>query len=268
MLPPLIERLVAPLQELLALEEEIGGNAQLLQGRAVGCPPAAELLGEIEALAYTHAAALRERLQSDSLAGQQAVRDDDACDSFINTHPASTALRDAYALLQRAIVGYATVEPIAHRTADSWVVADAGTTSHIARDHTQAYVRAAGHTLALLHDVAIGELEAEGMCCQCTCIACGLGVCVCAVAGRAIFAEPWLAAKPPVAEHGVPLHIPCPGSAADAVLRKGDTVLSVEGKTIETIPHLQQALRGGASPIPERDAGTPVSMTVRRGARS
>ena len=265
MLPPPIERLIVPLQELLALEEEITAASPSLRERARGFAPAVEVTDEIEALACQHARALRERLQEQAPATPAPCVSEPRENTYTDAHPASTALRDAYALVQRAVIGYSAMAPIAHRARDSWVMADAGTTSHIARDHLQDYVQVAGRVTAIIHDLVIKELEAQGHFCQCTCAACSLGVCVCAVAGRAILAEPWLAAKPPVAEHGIPLHVPRPGSAADAVLQSGDVVVAVDGQHIETLPHLQQALYGGATAADERERGALVPVTVRRG---
>ncbi len=265
MLPPPTERLIVPLHELLAIEDEIAANVRVLTQRAHGSVTALELLSEVEGLACAHAKALRERLQDLQPPPGEPRDREEITNAYLQAHPASTALRDAYALLQRAIVGYAGMETISHRLGDSWIAADAGTTSHIGRDHAQEYLATAGRIMAVIHDLVIEELEADELFCCCTCPACSLGLCVCAPAGRAIFAEPWMAAKPPVAEHGVGLHIPRPGSAADNILRTGDVVVAVDGERIEALGHFQQALRGGPSPEDERELGELVPVTVQRG---
>ena len=85
-------------------------------------------------------------------------------------HPVSNALGVVYTILQGAIIGYSTIQPIALRAQDSWVMADQGTTAHIVRRHTREYLGVAGQITALIHDVVLCELEGDGLVCRCACL--------------------------------------------------------------------------------------------------
>jgi hypothetical protein len=92
-----------------------------------------------------------------------------------NVYPVSTALQALYTLFNQAEIGYATLQPISHRFRESWVAADEGTAAHLARQHTQNYVRAIQKISRVLHDVVLWELDGAGLACQCTCPSCSLG---------------------------------------------------------------------------------------------
>ena len=170
----------------------------------------------------------------------------------------SKALGVAYAIVQEAVIGYSTIQPIALRAADSWVIADQGTTADILRQHTQEYLGVEGQITALIPDVVVWELDGDGFVCRCTCPCCSIGICVGANTSRDVLGEAWIAARPPVAEHGVELKPPRPGSAAAAVgFLRGDVIVAIDGEKIDSLPLLQRA-------ISDHMAGDLTEFTVRR----
>ena len=226
-----------------------------------GHASAARLLREISAVADRHHAAVTERLRELDPAGASSQPEGASEDlrALAAEHPLSNELGTMQVLVARAITGYATLQPISHRLRDSWVVAERGTTAHIARAHTQEYVAISGEIMTLLADAARGELEAADLTCQCSCPACGFGICVCATGARRILSEAWAAARPAVAELGVPVSVPRPGSAAQvAGLQDGDVIAAVDGVRIDAYSVLQAALF-------EHAPGDRVRFKVRRG---
>lgn len=264
MLGPPVERLQPTLVELLALERDIQQHLRTLRGRTADHLAADALLAELEALTRTHIEALRARLDGTptedsghSNPTPHPARAPSAA-GLAEQHPLSAALRDAYAAIQPAIIGYGAIESIAHRVRDSWVMADEGTTSHIARGHQQEYIAIGGRLVTLMHDVVLEELDAAGVACGCTCPSCGVGVCMCAAAPRAVFAQATATARPYVAEHGVEVPAPRPGSAAAvAGLRRGDVVTAVDGTPIDALTLMQRL-------ILDHQPGDLMQFTVRR----
>ena len=110
----------------------------------------------------------------------------------------------------------------------------------------------------MIHDVVLWELEEEGSVCRCTCPSCSIGICVGAISSRSILGEAWIAARPPVAEHGVELKPPRPGSAAAvAGFLRGDVIVAIDGEKIDALPLLQRLIR-------DHRAGDLMEFTVRR----
>ena len=217
-LDPPIERLQLALTALVALGRRIQRTIANLHAGVTAHSDAGDLLARIEDMAGAHLDALFERMQipphDDPKAGVGLEGWSGNQNQFGELHPVSNALGVAYALLQEAVIGYSTIQPIALRTQDSWVMADEGTTAHISRRHTQEYLGVAGQITALIHDVVLWELERDGLVCRCTCPSCSIGVCIGVISSRAVLDEAWIAARPPGAEHGVELKPPRPGSAA------------------------------------------------------
>ena len=256
-----IERLYLALNNLSALERRIQRTiANLLDGVSAH-PAARDLLARLDKMAGTHLEALYDRMQ--------IIPDDPKADDgvdgllvnqseFVEMHPVSHALGVAYTILQKAIIGYSTILPIALRAQDSWVVADEGTTAHISRRHTQEYLSVVGQITALIHDVVIWELEEDGLVCRCTCPSCSIGICVGAISSRSLLGEAWIAARPPVAEHGVELKPPRPGSAAHvAAFLPGDAIIAIDDEKIDSLPALQRVIR-------DHNEGDWMEFTVRR----
>ena len=264
-LNPPIERLYFALTEMVVLEKRIQRTVADLREVASGHPAVRDLLAGIEEMACTHLGVLCERLQTPedgdgTQASTGSVGDSAEIGEFAKLHPVLNALRVAYTILQEAIIGYSTIQPIALRAADSWVIADEGTTADISRRHTQEYMSVAGQITALIHDVVVWELDGDGFVCRCTCPCCGIGICVGAISSRDILGEAWIAARPPVAEHGVELMPPRPGSAAAAAgFLRGDVIVAVDGEKIDSLPLLQRLVR-------DHMAGDRMEFTVRRKA--
>ena len=262
-LNPPVERLYFALTAMVALEKRIQRTVADLRKVASGHPSAADLLAVIEEMACTHLGALHERLQT--LADDEGIQastrglgDSVEIGEFAKLHPVSNALGVAYTIVQEAIIGYSTIQPIALRAADSWVIADEGTTADISRQHTQEYLGVAGQITALIHDVVVWELDRDGFVCRCTCACCSIGICVGAISSRDILGEAWIAARPQVAEHGVELMPPRPGSAAaGAGFLRGDVIVAVDGEKIDALPLLQRLIR-------DHTAGDLMEFTVRR----
>ena len=264
-LNPPIERLYSALMEMVVVEKRIQQTVADLREDASGHPAARELLIGIEEMSYTHLGVLYERLQTltDDEGIQASTRglgDSIEIGEFARLHPVSKALGAAYTIVQQAVIGYSTIQPIALRAADSWVIADEGTTADISRQHTQEYLGVAGQITALIHDVVVWELDSDGFVCRCTCPCCSIGICVGAISSRDILGEAWIAARPPVAEHGIEVMPPRPGSAAAAAgFLRGDVIVALDGEKIDAMPLLQRLIR-------DHTAGDQMEFTVRRKA--
>ncbi len=264
LLNPPVERLHFALTTLAALERRIQRTIANLHGGASSHPAARDLLAGLEEMSRTHLDALYERMQTTPDDDPRAPAGVDGLSAsqsqFGELHPVSNALGVAYTIVQEAIIGYSTIQPIALRAADSWATADEGTTAHIARRHTQEYMGVAGEVTALIHDVVVWELDTDGFVCRCTCPSCSIGICVGAISSRSILGEAWIAARPPVAEHGVEVKPPRPGSpAAVAGFLRGDVIVAIDGEKVDTVQVLQRVVR-------DHEAGDLMEFTVRRKA--
>ncbi len=105
-------------------------------------------------------------------------------------YPVTTALQQASAVLNQAIIGYAMLRTIALRFRDSSLIGE-GNTGDIAEQHTKNYVAAVHKVNQILHNVVLWELDRDGASCQCTCPSCGLGICMCAQGPRRTLSDTW-----------------------------------------------------------------------------
>jgi membrane-associated protease RseP (regulator of RpoE activity) len=138
-------------------------------------------------------------------------------------------------MLNQAVIGYSVLHPLATRFLDSPFFADEGTSYHLTRQHTQNYVQAIQQISRLLHDVVLWELDREGLECQCICPSCGVGICLCALAGRSFLSDAWIEAGPIADDEGVYVQPPKQNSAAaNAGLRRGDVILAAGGQEFES----------------------------------
>ena len=173
-------------------------------------------------------------------------------------YPISTALQIVYTIFNQAVIGYSVLHPLATRFLDSPYVADEGTSFHLTRQHTQNYVQAIQQISRLPHDVVIWELDQEGIECQCICPSCGVGICLCAMAGRSFLSDTWVEAGPIADDEGVYVQPPKQNSAAaKAGLHRGDVILAAGGQEIESYGDLQSAVRNA-------EPGEEIRLTVRR----
>lgn len=158
-------------------------------------------------------------------------------------YPASAALVTLYTLFEQVVIGYSILMVLARRAADS---SARGTenTDDIVQEHMRDSAAAVQKIVRLLPGVLVAELEQEGQECQCSCPSCGLGICLCAVSTRRMLDMAWMDAGPTYVPEGILMVLPRSGSVvAQAGLQKGDVVLAVDGKAIESIPMLQETTR-------------------------
>jgi membrane-associated protease RseP (regulator of RpoE activity) len=172
--------------------------------------------------------------------------------------PVSTALQIVYTMFNQAVIGYSVLHPLATRFLDSPYFADKGTSYHLTRQHTQNYVQAIQQISRLLHDVVLWELDREGFECLCICPSCGVGICLCAMAGRSFLSHTWVEAGPIADDEGVYVQPPKQNSAAaKAGLRSGDIILAAGGQEFESWGDLFDAVENA-------EPGAEIRLTVRR----
>ncbi|MDE3092086.1 MAG: PDZ domain-containing protein, partial [Chloroflexota bacterium] len=140
----------------------------------------------------------------------------------------------------------------------------------IVRRHLNEHAAAVQKIVRVLHYSVVGELEQEGQECQCSCPSCGLGICLCATASRRFLGIAWTDAGPIYVPEPILMVKPRTGSAAArAGIQKGDIVLMVDGKDIESIPMLQDTVRNHKSSEEihfqvQQKSGERVEITVLR----
>lgn len=253
-------RLQSHLLYMIALENDIAQSLGGLLSKVSNNTEVSELLSDYQTTAVDHKNALETRLQI--IGSKISISNESLTIPYIaklgdENHAVSTALQTAYTLFNQAIIGYAILHPLATRFADSLVIADDGTSYHLCRKHTQNYIEAIQKISLNLHDTVLWELDQEHIDCQCTCPSCGVGVCVCALAGRAFLRDAWMEAGPIPADVGVFIQTPRENSAALKVgLHLGDMILAAEGQEIDTYSDLQNIVR-------ETEPGGDIRLTVR-----
>ncbi len=255
-------RLHAQLASMMACEGSIDQTLEELIPEVSIHPGVTALLKGFQTLTKAHWRALEIRLKT--IAGAGPVPKGTAGVLPVGTlnhaadFPASAALQMTHAMFNQAVTGYSVLHALSTRFLDSPWIADEGTSYHLAREHTQDYVRAIQQISGMLHDVVIWELDQKGLECQCICPSCGLGICLCALAGRSFLREAWAEAGPIAADEGVLVQLPKQNSAAaNAGLRKGDVILAAGGQEIESYADLQSTVRNA-------EPGEGIRLTVRR----
>ena len=255
-------RLLTQLAHMIALEAAIEQRLEELIPEVSDHAGVTALLTGFQALARTQRQALETRLQTIADAvplskGTTVVLPVDRLSQEAD-YPISTALQIVYTIFNQAVIGYSALHPLATRFLDSLFIADEGTSYHLARQHTQNYVQAIQQISRLLHDVVIWELDQEGLECQCICPSCGVGICLCAMAGRSFLSDTWVEAGPIADDKGVYVQLPKQNSAAaKAGLRRRDIILAAGGQEIESYGDLQSAVRNA-------EPGEEIRLTVRR----
>ena len=257
-------RLHKQLADIVALEAAIEKALAQLVLEVSGYPEVAAMFREFHTMTKNQLYALDSRLQA---IGENVPIPDRTTAILADIelmeqdgYPVSSALQTTYILFNHAVIGYAKLQVISIRFRDSWVVAEEGTTAHLARQHTQNYASAINQVCRLFHDVVVWELDQEGFECRCICPGCSLGVCLGAAASRVTLRDAWDQAVPIVPEEGVFVQNPRKGSAAaSAGLRRGDVVEMADGQGIQSVSDLQTAIRAHQS-------GEGVQLKVRRGS--
>lgn len=110
-------------------------------------------------------------------------------------YPVSSALQQASAFLNYAIMGYAMLRSIGLRYRDSSLIGD-DNTGDIAEWHTKNYVNAVHRINQSLHNIVLWEMDKDSEICQCTCPSYGLGICMCAQGPRKTLSDIWLEPGP------------------------------------------------------------------------
>lgn len=173
-------------------------------------------------------------------------------------YPISSALQIVYTIFQQAVIGYSVLHSLSTRFMDGPYIADEGTSYHLARQHTQNYINSIQQIARLIHDVVIWELDEKGLECQCPCPSCSAGICLCALAGRSFLRDSWEDAGPIANDEGVYIQLPKQNSIAKkAGLKRGDVILDIDDKEIETYRDLQKVVR-------EAKRGEEIRLMVRR----
>lgn len=252
-------RLHKSIADLAGLERTIEQSFKTLADMASGFPELARELSEIQERAAGHGNTLMTRLETlvgDTEIPARTFALNDAGED--QQYPLTTAFQRAFALLNQALIEYTTLQVISSRSRDSWVVADSGTTGHIARENVEQYTSAIQKIHRLIHHAVVLELEQEGTECQCSCPSCSLGICLCAAASRYLLNDAWSEAGTIDVYGGHFVVKPRTDSAAsDGGLRRGDVVVAVDGQDIQKYSDVQAGVAAHKS-------GEPIKLTIQR----
>ena len=254
-------RLLSQLADMIALEATIVQRLEEVIPEVAGLAVVSSLLEDFRALSGDHRQALETRLAM--LRGNESLSGETVTIYAVNNHldaaeyPATSSLQAIYTLYHQALVGYAMLGSLASRSLDSSSIADEGTSTHLAIQHTDDYVGAIQKTSRLINDVLLWELDRDGVECQCLCPSCSAGICPCAVWWRNVLSDAWSEAGPIANDVGIYVQQPKQGGAAtQAGLVRGDVILAVEGKEIESLGDIQSAVRNS-------QPGEAIQLTVR-----
>ena len=241
-------RLQSHLAYMIALETDIEENLEKLIPKVSDHNKALDLLTGFHILSKKHRQALETRLHA--IADKTTHLKNPFTDFPANrlseedNFPVSTALQISYTLFNQAVIGYSVLHPLATRFLDSRFIEDEGTSYHLTRQHTLNYVHAIQQISRLLHDVVLWELDQEGLECQCLCPSCGVGICLCALAGRSFLSQVWVEESPIAVDKEIYVHPPKRDSAATkAGLGKGDIILAINGKELESFGDIQEVIK-------------------------
>jgi hypothetical protein len=258
-----LNRLQTQLTQMIALE---AGIEQWLEKIIPGVSNhigTISLLENVKNLSRDHRQALETRLRyltgnPSNLESQNGASFPANGLSMEGNYPVSASLQAVYTLLNKAIIGYAVLHPLATRFLDSQYVAKEGTSLHLTRQHTEDYVQVIQQISRLIQDVVIWELDEEECECQCGCISCRSGICLCPHAGRAFLSNVWDAAGPISTDELLYVQHPKNNSpAANAGLRKGDVILGANGTDFTSFWDIFSVLE-------KAKAGEEIRLLVRR----
>lgn len=260
--PQDFNRLHKQLTNMIALESAIEQRLEKLMPEITEHPEATALLSGFLGMSREHRTALETRLNT--LTGSETESIGRAITHAVPGHqagaeyPVSSALQQVYTLLNQAIFGYSVLHPLATRFMDSIFSDDEGTSYYLTRQYTQNYVQAIQQISRLIHDVVLWELDREGYECQCICPSCGVGICLCSMAGRTFLSQVWQEAGPIFDDVGIYVQQPKQNSAAVAAgLHRGDIILAADGQEIKDFLEIQGVIRN-------TEPGGDIRLRVRR----
>lgn len=242
---------------MVSLESRLDQYFLVLSQEVANHPQVSNFFNQLVSISGSQLTALKKRLDTIAWGIDLPVSNLPSFEPKNSNFPVSSALQNASALINHAIVGYAMLRSIALRYRDSSLIGD-DNTGDMAERHTKSYVKAVHEINKILHNVVLWEMETDGEICQCTCPSCGLGICMCAQGPRRTLSDIWQEPGPISTENNVFVHPPRPDSAADkAGLHQGDTVLAADGEELESHFTLQ-------GKVSAHNSGEEVVLKVRR----
>ena len=255
-------RLQKQLANMIAIEAAIEKNLEELMPKVSAHADTKTLFTGFLTTTRAQRLALENRLHTISQGISQSIGSTEVIASISlfqeADYPISTALQIVYTMFHQAVIGYSVLHSLSTRFMDGPYIADEGTSYHLARQHTQSYINSIQQIVRLIHDVVIWELDEKGFECQCTCPSCSVGICLCASAGRSFLRDSWQEAGPIANDEGVYVQRPKQNSIAQkAGFQRGDVIIDVDDKEIETYRDLQKVV-GEAKP------GEEIRLLVRR----
>lgn len=243
--------------KMLALEVGLNNALNTLSEQVANHPGVSEIFEYLCSTSKTQSQTLRIRLKSIVGEVDMPISDLPKFELNVGAYPVSSALQQASAFLNHAIIGYAMLRSIALRYRDSSLIGE-DNTGDIAEQHTRNYVNGVHNINQSLHNVVLWEMDMDDETCQCTCPSCGLGICMCAQGPRRTLSDAWLEPGPISTESEVFLHSPRPGSAAvNAGLHHGDSIVAADGQKLESHFTLQ-------SVVGAHESGEDIVLEIRR----
>ena len=245
-------RLHAQLVTMIVLEVAIAEKLNQLIPLVSEHVGAGTLLTEFQSLPREHRQALETRLNeiADPVPPIEDIGFNFPTDGLTGQtyNSMSTALQFVYTMFNQALIGYSVLQAHATRFLDSPWLEEEGTSFHLAVKFIKNYAQAIQQTTLLLHDVLLWEFDRDGFECQCLCPSCGVGICLCSIAGRFHLNNAWEEAGPFYEAAPVFVQQPKQNSpAAQAGLQRGHIITAVGGQDLESWFDLQSAVRNAKS---------------------
>jgi class 3 adenylate cyclase len=256
---------------MLGLERQIVTSLEPMSKELQGHAETLAVLARVRAMAEDHIEALRIRLMGID------VREPDLLPtpaSSASSEPGvglpkspSMALGVIFGLLSQATFGYSLLHVVAHRQLDSPWAIEEGNTADLAEELLREYAR----TLEVLDskgsEVAVWELNKEGLECRCVCPSCGLGICLCWVHGTATVVD---ARRPLLTREGSPtasgILVAPPRSDSVALLagvRGGDAVVVIDNQPVGGDADIGEEVRRFQKAIQTHGTGDTIRLKVR-----
>jgi class 3 adenylate cyclase len=256
---------------LLGVEAQIIASVETFSREFQGNPETSALLDRIRATAGDHIEALRIRMmgigvqEPDFLGASLSSRNSEQV--AVGAPGPSMALQALYGLLSRATFGYSVLHVVAHRQLDSPWAIEEGNTADLAEELMREYAR----TLEVLDtkgcEVAVWELNKEGLECRCVCPSCALGICLCWIHGIAGVVEarrPVLTREGAASAADLPVAPPRTNSVALlAGVGGGEAIVSIDNQRVGGNGDVGAMLGGFQKAITAHPSGDTIQLKVR-----